>query len=826
MSSIRNYLDHGLPKPILDIDVQSLKTEDSSSYLFDYSLIPKDNPTYAVIEQSVDSIIVKCLTKDFDGLDLPITDTYKACIEKPRFLYVDSSSFPTDPYYADGYIQADDGTRIQIVGGAGSVNLPVGKTGFKWQLVPSNEAWDPTGSFIHLRQLPICDFNSKLLTTYNLNSFDIPSILKKDSGYSVIVVHNNIGATAADKIENPAYIKAASYVNDACSFEVNQESGHSIRISSFGNDTEVPYSNVYIYNSQEYYNLDSTGTITSGEYDSKEISTLQFPIEVSGTDGNHFWSLSRFILWNRDIPIEKLIDYYNNNVIPLPAVHYDISKQYHDNTHSYGFANKQLLDLSGNGLFGELKKGVMQRDPVEVHDTYSIISNRCEATEVSPGVWHVTKLTPANNEEYNRILLRCPVVDSHMFGNKFSIYISTPPGKTFDSTCILQCSTGVDGSDYVVYENIREGINEIDLSNYTKPTEDNLNFHFEIPSSFYDLDADGNKTETVTDFYIVFFPYLDMTIHGGWAYYSIPDFTKWYNYNNNANIIYPYKVDTSTDTEYIDFCLTYVDAYADSSIVVFNPIKAVFKASLTTGSSIRVSCSYSAPGESSTTVINKEIYSVSPNKDGLIYFDFPGAVLTNPPEGSNYYIAVVLGSEDVKGLFELLPLGHDYYQFQANDNGATFFHIYNKDGSLNIDKWNTVLMEFTPALEIFFTNAEYYCQGTLDNIDINESKEGNELAYYYDVPEGSICYINGEENTTITAAQLRGKRLTVAITADNKDTRTGKYIGCVDLNSSATSDSNASSTFKFYKFMAFKEKLTKEQINIVMDKYGFTRGGG
>lgn len=36
MSSIRNYLDHGLPKPILDIDVSSLKTEGSSSYLFDY----------------------------------------------------------------------------------------------------------------------------------------------------------------------------------------------------------------------------------------------------------------------------------------------------------------------------------------------------------------------------------------------------------------------------------------------------------------------------------------------------------------------------------------------------------------------------------------------------------------------------------------------------------------------------------------------------------------------------------------------------------------------------------------------------------------------
>lgn len=119
----------------------------------------------------------------------------------------------------------------------------------------------------------------------------------------------------------------------------------------------------------------------------------------------------------------------------------------------------------------------------------------------------------------------------------------------------------------------------------------------------------------------------------------------------------------------------------------------------------------------------------------------------------------------------------------------------------------------------------------VDVSSINTSDTNNYLFDYskitaddtFEIIEASVCYINGQENTSITAASLRGKRTTVAIVGDSGVTNSSKYIGCVSPGS-ASDGSNGSSTFKFYKFMAFKEKLTKEQINKVMDKYGFYKG--
>lgn len=63
----------------------------------------------------------------------------------------------------------------------------------------------------------------------------------------------------------------------------------------------------------------------------------------------------------------------------------------------------------------------------------------------------------------------------------------------------------------------------------------------------------------------------------------------------------------------------------------------------------------------------------------------------------------------------------------------------------------------------------------------------------------------------------------IEATIDSGSTNSSKYIGCVSPGS-ASDSSNGSSTFKFYKFMAFKEQLTEEQLEEVYERYNFYMG--
>lgn len=138
MSIFSKLINNSFPAPVLDIDTSDINVSDANNYIFDFSQIVADD-TFEITEQSVNSISIHVLSKDFNGFTLPLTPLYSKLTDNVSFSYSAISNYPKSPYYANGYIEDSEGTRIQIFGGTASVVVPAGKSGYKWLLEP------PTG---------------------------------------------------------------------------------------------------------------------------------------------------------------------------------------------------------------------------------------------------------------------------------------------------------------------------------------------------------------------------------------------------------------------------------------------------------------------------------------------------------------------------------------------------------------------------------------------------------------------------------------------------------------------------------------------------------
>lgn len=92
-----------------------------------------------------------------------------------------------------------------------------------------------------------------------------------------------------------------------------------------------------------------------------------------------------------------------------------------------------------------------------------------------------------------------------------------------------------------------------------------------------------------------------------------------------------------------------------------------------------------------------------------------------------------------------------------------------------------------------------------------------DVAYSY--RNGGITYINGVLNETIASNVLTDKRLITVVNDDVSDTlsRNG-VIGQGSI------DGSGNSSLKLYKFLGFKEVLSPEQIQKVIDRYGLMEG--
>lgn len=460
-------------------------------------------------------------------------------------------------------------------------------------------------------------------------------------------------------------------------------------------------------------------------------------------------------------------------------------------------------------MYAQLKNYNKLSNVTRATNTFSFFTGRCEGEVLAEGVHHITKLIPTDNKTPHLTILNLPVSSFKGLGTKISIYISTPADKSFSLDAVFACHSGYSENYDFSYPLLSE-MSVIDLTDIHSLTEGN-GVYISIPSSFYDKDAEGNFIETNTDFYIICMPVVDLSTHVGWAWWDpyVGDLTSWRNSTvTPATLINKNKADSTLCEHHWNIQKWIDPIFQDDKIVVCPPFRTNLRGENLDKAVVQAHL-YNSTEE---IVVSSAAFSKDEDT-GLISVDYPGYVLFKEEGYNGQYFSLCLNTKTV---FEQVPNFYDFFQFKGTDE--TFhFDILNKDGNANKDIWNTIIMEFEPANSLDNT-AEYYCEGNLGNIDINESQEGTELAYYYDVPEGSVCYINGQENTSITAASLRGKRTTVAIVGDNVATTIGKYIGSNGLGSSA-SVSNGSSTFKFYKFLAFKEKLTKEQINLAIERY-------
>lgn len=161
---------------------------------------------------------------------------------------------------------------------------------------------------------------------------------------------------------------------------------------------------------------------------------------------------------------------------------------------------------------------------------------------------------------------------------------------------------------------------------------------------------------------------------------------------------------------------------------------------------------------------------------------------------------------------ELLPDLNSYIQFDAG-----------KDTHISLD---TFTKGFKTVFLVCQNNDKeagaLYDQRLVDavppeNSAFNIATGISDVAYSY--RNGGLTYINGVLNETIASDVLTDKRLITVVNDDVSDTlsRNG-VIGQVSI------DGSSSSSLKLYKFLGFKEALSPEQIQKVIERYGLMEG--
>lgn len=161
---------------------------------------------------------------------------------------------------------------------------------------------------------------------------------------------------------------------------------------------------------------------------------------------------------------------------------------------------------------------------------------------------------------------------------------------------------------------------------------------------------------------------------------------------------------------------------------------------------------------------------------------------------------------------ELLPDLNSYIQFDAG-----------KDTHISLD---TLTKGFKTVFLVCQNNDKeagaLYDQRLVDAVPPENSAFGITTGVFdvaYSYRNGGITYINGVLNETIASDVLTDKRLITVVNDDVSDTlsRNG-VIGQGSI------DGSGNSSLKLYKFLGFKEALSPEQIQKVIERYGLMEG--
>lgn len=805
MSVFRNLLHTPLPEPLVNVIFK--QETDSQDTFTQYFAFDED-----VVAGSTGVEFTEITPTTISGYFT--STTCSIIIGTPKYKGIETSNFDKIkfPFYfhtrimggLDLYAYSSSGDSEQInVNGSVKVGLNMYNIPSSYEYLKFTSTAATVRNYFTLTQFPFTGIDTFCVDNYNLSDIER---LNPASGYSVVCQ-----SILPDNAESSVILGNS---NNNLFLEVNKNTMMGLNFKNGNPDANsIPFGEsmpTYIGNSKECVNL-SGETFPLPEKGTETVSNL------SVGDTSKFGLVSSIAVWNRDYSLDSLRQWYEDNCIPLPAVYYDIDRQLLKNTENYG--TNYFIDFSGNNLHAVVQN-LKPVNPGWVDNSWNSMGAVIECTSPAAGVFHVTKLRGNPTET---VAFYIELKNFVGFNSKISIFIGRPAGKENASNALFEIRSLVGGSDVPFSQILTDGVNVIEIpefrvfSDIEEPT-----VKISIPDDWWDKDEDGNKIDTNTDFYVVFFPVYDQSKTVGYPTYALPDFTEnsWNEIetHNNVSIINYYKVDTtacSTPYDFRNSASTNLE-YSTSNIFVIRPFKARFKRD-DGGKNISVSIDLHGILNDEDVLIQTFVNSSS---TGEITVDFPGAVVFS--KGS-YTNPVVIVYVHPKGVYEQLPL-ETYFQFSKTGSAPNLFCYAQIPESLN---FGTVIMDMEVSSDIkpevidcvFYRDSDEPLGGNnilMAGPSNSNVSFGTETAFTYSNSSQGKSYINGVLNTTNPTSEYFGKHITVANIGAPIEGSNVHYIG--------GKSTGGQSPFRLHKFMAFKEQLTEKQLVKVLEKYNFYIG--
>lgn len=639
------------------------------------------------------------------------------------------------------------------------------------------------GDYITIKQTPI--FPDIFVTSTSIyGQVNSPFRFVRDAGFSTISVRkpckNGELTTTWSKDDNQT----------RTIFE-SGTIGSSISSSSFGSQNNLI--NDYEQSSISWANSTSYNDVPINKGNTADTTDLKLRVgalvdNLLGSVGARNSYQRELFIWNRDIKPEQIKDYISKNVLPLPEVYYDLSKQLTKNTDTV----KSIVDLSGNGHYGELNN-FTYTDPVKTQPILNKTTNSSGANFdvdiLDTGIYKIN----GNNGNYTSILDR--------LNSSFNAWNST----------FNVCVYGLDDSDSLrlTYQDelhsidLHNGVNTITLGD--RPTTDNDHYKW--------IRIVGNLTKY--PIYIALMPFEDNKNSDGFGYQELPDLMTW---STSVDILGANKVKIPESFDYSWWYSTNTTPiYKDSEIAVFHPFKAVFK----TEPGIKFGADYHQ--DSSTNIIDSQVSQFTTDENGIITVDYPGGIYVSNGTGYTAYLKWFFNRVNIT--VEQLPVNYDFIQGnRLNINDTTdyaYIQIMNSDKSVNTTPFKTYIVEAQLPNKLEYLQVANYLTSTklIDgnestDVGISQAIDENNIAFTYRNVDGKT-YLNSKLNETILDTDLLGQKLSIAITNPrvNQDI-IGNYL--------LANKKGGQTNIKLYKFLAFKEELSPEQIQLALKRYNFT----
>lgn len=533
---------------------------------------------------------------------------------------------------------------------------------------------------------------------------------------------------------------------------------------------------------------------------------------------------------------------------PSPDLWYDVGAQEKANSdfitdESSLLSNAVLTDWSGNQKNGSFIN-YTAKSPELYYNPFSILGERCQGTEIKPGVWHITKLTPSgtsstSDNSYEAILLACAGTSFKGLGTKFGIYLGAPKGSEYSDTAsyaMFQISKG-DGSTPTFYQHLEGGMNVVDLTN-TLYINTGDQIYIAISLNFFNKAENGNLAYTETDFYIVIFPVLDESEANGFGEYFIPKFnqntssqtTSGY-WINEQQILVPQDgltIDTTNCTQDWSFRLLYNPYFENDDISVFSPHFLCFKST-----------------ESEKYVYN-HIHKVNSSGDSLYLAKTLG--VANGQNLTTYGNVVSKNSETTcyeliffsKSIMRLLPYNNDCLTVRWSD---LFSGNWIKIGEDNdpITKVKTIITKFNNLkgggrTNIMINSAPVNDQESFIGFTVDANSNQSDPAFDSIWNHGSqqktgVSYLNGCKQSRLTGIKDQDLLNQTVIGAvvnlpdiDYQLNINGTLFSDRHIINGVVTHYNAFDG-KFYALIGWDKPLTIWQIAYATKKYIENRGG-